>query len=59
MKAFLQDLPHVLGWIALFFAPTLFVAWQVKKAKNDYEAEAEEPFTDLPVRLPGESTRKM
>jgi hypothetical protein len=57
VKAFLLNLLELLGWVIAFYIPVLFVMWRVKKARDAYEAEAKEPFTDLPLRLPGESTR--
>lgn len=58
MKAFLLSLVPLLFWIGVFYVPVLIVMWRLKVAKDAYKVEAEEPFTDLPLRLPGESTRK-
>lgn len=58
MAKTLVDFVLMLGWIVAFFVPTLVVAWMIVRRKREYEAEAEEPFTDLPMQLPGESTRK-
>lgn len=58
MSTFLQNLILPLLWVGAFYTPLFIVVWRVRKAKKDYETEAQEPFTDLPLRLPGESTRK-
>lgn len=58
MTKMLQDLIPLLGWVLLFFVPTMVVGWLVMRSKRVYQAEAKEPFTDLPLRLPGESTRQ-
>lgn len=58
MNAFLVGLVSPLLWMGLLCAPLLLVFWRVMVAKAAYKAEAEEPFTDTPLRLPGESTRK-
>ena len=58
MNAFLLSLVHLLFWIGLFYVPLLIVVWRLDRARKAYKTEAEEPFTDLPLRLPGESTRK-
>src|SRR5207248_298240 len=57
MNDFIKGLAPLLGWIGLFFVPVAVIAVLVGRAKRNYEAEAKEPFTDLPLRLPGESTR--
>lgn len=58
MNALLMSILSPLLWMLLFCVPLLLVGWRVAVAKAAYKAEAEEPFTDLPLRLPGESTRK-
>lgn len=59
MTKMLLSLAQVLFWSGLFLIPTAIVVWRVSRAKREYEAEAKEPFTDLPLRLPGESTREV
>lgn len=39
------------------FAPTFFVASILHREKKKYRAKADEPFTQLPLRPPGESLR--
>lgn len=58
LGAFLTNLVSLLFWIGLFYIPTAFVVWRMSRAKREYDKEADDPFTDLPLRLPGESTRK-
>jgi hypothetical protein len=58
VKTFAIGLLILVGWIVVFYVPVLWVMWKAKRARDKYEAEAKEPFTDLPMRLPRESTQK-
>jgi hypothetical protein len=43
--------------VALFVLPLGVIGWRLHRRKKAYLAEADEPFTELPLRPPGESVR--
>lgn len=57
LKGLLAPLPGLLFACVVFFGPVLAIGWVANKRKARYKAEADEPFTDQPLRPPGESLR--
>lgn len=53
----LGSLMTIYAWMALGFAPMLALGFLLSRKQKAYKAEAEEPFTKLPLRPPGESLR--
>lgn len=51
------DTTKTLGWVVLFFTPALFLFWRMARERRKYDEEAKIPFTQLPMRPPGESSR--
>ena len=55
--SFVASTVEILFWVLLFYIPPVAVLWLMFRSKRAYEAEAKVPFTDLPLRPPGESSR--
>ncbi len=53
----LKLVANSLLWVSLFFLPLGIVTAFMVRLRRSYDAEADEPFTELPLRPPGESTR--
>jgi hypothetical protein len=53
----IKEVVETLLWIALFFTPAAAVLWQMGRERRKYDEEAKVPFTELPLRPPGESSR--
>lgn len=47
----------MVGVVLLALLPMLAVVWLLHVRRKRYRAEASEPFTEMPLRPPGESTR--
>jgi Nuclease-related domain len=56
-KALLFAIAETVLWVVLFSLPILIVTATIVYRRRSYKAEAKEPFTDLPLRPPGESSR--
>lgn len=46
------------GMALLFMLPIVIVGWRLHLRRKRYKAEALDPFTEMPLRPPGESLRK-
>lgn len=46
------------GIALLFGSPLVVVGWLLHRRRKNYKAEALDPFTEMPLRPPGESLRK-
>jgi len=57
LKGLLAPLPGLALTILLFAGPVFVIGWIANRRKDRYKAEADEPFTDQPLRPPGESLR--
>lgn len=57
LKGLVAPLPGLFLAILVFSGPVLVIGWIANKRRIRYKAEAEEPFTDQPLRPPGESLR--
>jgi hypothetical protein len=57
LTAILRSTVETALWVAVFYVPVGVLLWRMFKAKRAYQVEAKLPFTDLPLRPPGESSR--
>ena len=57
-RAILQSVLTNLTVAIAFVLPLFIVGWRLQRCRKKYRAEATEPFTELPLRPPGESLRK-
>lgn len=53
----LKEIVRTLLWVALFFIPPTWVLWRMSRERKKYDEEAKIPFTEFPLRPPGESCR--
>jgi hypothetical protein len=54
----MEKLLQTIAWQLLFVSPIISAVIWMRARRRAYEREADEPFSDLPLRLPGESTQK-
>lgn len=57
LHGFIAPLPGIFLAILVFVGPVFVIGWIANKRRVRYKAEADEPFTDQPLRPPGESLR--
>lgn len=57
LHGFIAPLPGIFLALAVFCGPVFIIGWIANKRRVRYKSEAEEPFTDQPLRPPGESLR--
>lgn len=57
LKGLLAPLPGLALTLFIFAAPIFILGYIAHRRKRRYKEEAEEPFTDQPLRPPGESLR--
>lgn len=53
----IRDIIENLLWVALFSTPVVVLLWRVARERRKYDEEAKIPFTEFPLRPPGESSR--
>ncbi|HEX2851876.1 MAG TPA: nuclease-related domain-containing protein [Opitutaceae bacterium] len=53
----IREIVENLFWVALFSTPVVALLWRVARERRKYDEEAKIPFTEFPLRPPGESSR--
>jgi hypothetical protein len=57
LKNFVWDTAKAVLILGGLLLPMIVLVWWIAMRQKRYKAESEEPFTDLPIRPPGESLR--
>jgi hypothetical protein len=54
----MDQILHIIEWTLLMGAPSALVLFRVSRMKREHEAYARRPFTELPLRVAGQSSRQ-